>query len=101
MAEGTETPRKRSKKSAARWVIPIILILAAVIVVPVVKFTSGHGWGSDPMLAAYIGSGFVIVCVLLTIIVMKTVRTRFKKEHSIQEQPEVHEYVILWNYPRW
>jgi len=101
MAERTAGPRKGKGRSAARWVIPVILILAAAAFVPVVKYTSGKEWGSDPMLAAYVGSGFLIACVLLTIVVMKTVRTRFKKERSIHQQPEVQEYVILWNYPRW
>jgi hypothetical protein len=101
MSERVRSSRKNRTKSAAKWIIAIVSICAAAAVVPLVKYTSGEEWGSDPMLATYIGAAFLVVSALVTIVVIKTVRTRFKKERAIQEQPEVNEYVILWNYPRW
>jgi hypothetical protein len=53
------------------------------------------------MIATYILSGFVLAAELAIIILLKTARTRYGVERQIVEHREVHEYVILWNRPRW
>jgi len=84
-----------------RRAVAVLVALAALAIVPLVRYASEEDWGSDTMIAAYIISGLVVGAEIALIILLKTARTRYSVERKIREHREVHEYVILWNRPRW
>ena len=86
---------------AFRNALGIMVAATAVLLVPLARLVSGEPWSSDPMIATYILSGVILLGELGVIILMKTARTRYAVQKRIQQHREVHEYVILWDRPRW
>lgn len=86
---------------AFRTALVILVAVAAMLLVPVVHMASGEDWSSDPMIATYILSGIILLGELAVIILIRTARTRYAVQRKIQAHREVHEYVILWDRPRW
>jgi hypothetical protein len=88
-----------------RWRTLLLMALAIIsaLIVPVAKLIVGDevDWDDNPMIAAYILSGFLLLSELGIVVVLKTVRTRYAVERKILEHRDVHEYVILWDRPRW
>ncbi len=89
------------KSGLWKWVAAAAVAAAALAAIPVVHAATGRGWGDDPMIATYILAGLVILIEVGVIIVLKTARTRYSVERQIVEHREVHEYVVLWDRPRW
>lgn len=99
---GEQEPAKGRKRGKPwRLAVALVVAVAALLLIPAVHFASGQAWGSDPMIATYILSGLILATEGAVIILTKTARTRYSVERKIMEHPEVHEYVILWNRPRW
>ena len=97
--EGPVVSKGRAR--VVRRIAVVLVGLAALAIVPLVRYASGEDWASDTMIAAYIMSGLVIAAEIAVIILLKTARTRYSVERRIREHRDVHEYVILWNRPRW
>ena len=103
-AEQTAGGRAKGSQSgrwAFRWLFAVVVAVAGLALIPVVHLATGEDWNSDAMLATYILSGIIVAAVAATIAVMKTARTRYSVEQKILGHREVHEYVILWDRPRW
>ncbi len=92
---------KRTRRDILKWVIVLAVIAAALFLIPLVQLVTGAEWRSNTMLATYILSGIIIAIVGGVVILLKTARTRYSVEQRILQHREVHEYVILWNRPRW
>jgi len=91
----------RRQGGVAGKVVALAVAAAAVLLIPLIRLTSGQGWGSNPMLATYILSGSILAGEAAVIILLRTARTRYTVERQIRQNRDVHEYVILWNRPRW
>lgn len=99
----SENQASETKQRGTPWRLALALIVAvaALLLIPIVRFASGQDWTADPMIATYILSGSILLIEGAIIILLKTARTRYSVEQQIREHREVHEYVILWNRPRW
>ncbi|MGD2175774.1 MAG: hypothetical protein PVJ27_10260, partial [Candidatus Brocadiaceae bacterium] len=91
----------RARQRGWRWTLAILIAAAALALIPAVRYLCGAGWDSNAMLATYILVGTVLAAEAGVLILLKTARTRYSVERKIREHPEVNEYVILWNRPRW
>ncbi|MHC4480612.1 MAG: hypothetical protein ACYS1C_06540 [Planctomycetota bacterium] len=96
-----QAEQTQKERGAWRWVLGGVVALVALLLIPAVRLTSGQDWSSDPMIATYILAGVILAAELAVIVMLKTARTRYSVERQILEHREVHEYVILWNRPRW
>jgi hypothetical protein len=98
-----EEPQTRSAHDGRPWAWAIagFVTIGALALVPIVRLATGEDWTSDPMLATYILSGSVLALEAAVVVMLKVARTRYSVERKIREHREVHEYVILWNRPRW
>jgi hypothetical protein len=81
--------------------LALIVVVLAVALIPIVRLASGEAWNNDRRIATYILAGVIVGLEIIVIILLKTARTRYSVERQIVEHREVHEYVILWNRPRW
>ena len=96
-----EAKKEKDRQAKLGWILGLIIIVAALALIPVVHLSSGQPWDSNEMLATYIVSGIVIATVLGVAITLKVTRTRYSVERDILEFREVTEYIIIWNRPRW
>jgi hypothetical protein len=104
MAEERDQKEMKAKERRRRWmghVLALVVAAGAVLLIPLVHLLAGADWGSNAMLAAYILSGTILAAEGAVLVLLKTARTRYSVERKILEHPEVNEYVILWNRPRW
>ena len=99
MTEQQASPKK--KRRPWRQLVALVVAVAALALIPIVRYSTGNDWESNPMIATYILSGLILATVAAIAILVKTARTRYSVEQRIQRHREVHEYVILWNRPRW
>lgn len=99
--ETRETKEQKRREELLAWVLGLVLIAGGLLLIPIIKVKSGEGWASNTMLVTYIGSGLIVAAVLGFALLLKTARTRYSVERHILEHRDVHEYVILWNRPRW
>jgi len=100
MSKGNRGAKNRAG-DVLRLAVPILVAAVAVLLIPIVHFSSREAWDSNSMIATYILSGLILATEAAVIILLKTARTRYSVERQIVEHGDVHEYVILWNRPRW
>ncbi len=96
--EKTEPARRRGPW---RLVAAVGVAVLALALIPLVRLVTGHPWGSNEMIATYILSGTILATDIGIVILLNVARTRYTVERRIIDHPEVSEYVILWNRPRW
>ena len=60
--------------------------------------TQGSMWTSNEMIALYIAIGVAIAAVVVVLIVHKTIRTRLKMKKVLREDPDVNDYLIVFNW---
>jgi hypothetical protein len=96
-----ETRKQKKREELLGWIVGLVLIAGGLLLIPIVKVQSEAGWTSNTMLVTYIGAGLIVAAVLGFALLLKTARTRYSVERHILEHRDVHEYVILWNRPRW
>ncbi len=104
MAEQPEQQEMKARDQRRRWagrIVGLVVAAAAVLLIPLMRLVTGQEWGSNAMLATYILSGTILVGEVAVLVLLKTARTRYSVERRILDHPEVTEYVILWNRPRW
>lgn len=104
MAEERDQKEMKAKDERRRWmghVLALVVAVGVVLLIPIVHLLARADWGSNAMLAAYILSGTILAAEGAVLVLLKTARTRYSVERKILEHPEVNEYVILWNRPRW
>ncbi len=99
----SEQQQTKKRKTGRLWkkLLALVVAAGAIALVPIVHAASGQDWLSDPMIATYILSAFILFTEAAVIILINTARTRYSVERKIVDHREVHEYVILWNRPRW
>ncbi|MBS3764642.1 MAG: hypothetical protein KGZ25_15190 [Planctomycetes bacterium] len=93
--------KKKARQKFFRYTFGLLIVIGAVLLIPAVRFGSEKAWDSNAMLATYILSGIIIAGVLAVLVLLNVARTRYSVEQRILEHREVHEYVILWDRPRW
>jgi hypothetical protein len=103
VSEEQQSARQSEGRRPVPWrlVVGLLVALLALAAVPAVHYGLHHPWGSNPMIATCIVAGCVLGGEGALLILLRTARTRYSVERMIQAQPEVNEYVILWNRPRW
>jgi hypothetical protein len=82
-------------------VILVVFIVAAFLVwavVYLVRKRSEITWFSNEMIAIYIAVGFIVAVVAAWLILRKTVRTRLKMEKVIREDPDINDWLIIYNW---
>jgi len=55
-------------------------------------------WTSNRMIAVYIAAGVVAALVLGWLILRKTVRTRLRMEKTLREDPDINDWLIIFNW---
>ena len=55
-------------------------------------------WTTNEAIAIYIFLGVVAACVISWLVLRKTVRTRLRTEKAIREDPDINEWLIVFNW---
>jgi hypothetical protein len=72
-----------------------VLIWAVVYSVRKVEEFS---WFSNKMIALYIALGFIAALVVAWFVLRKTVRTRLRMEKALREDPDVNDWLVIYNW---
>lgn len=55
-------------------------------------------WTSNKMIAVYIAAGAAAIVLIAWLVLRKTVRTRLKVEKTIREDPDINDWLIIFNW---
>jgi len=95
------------QSKAAKWKKKIILIalgllaVAALVLVVIRYLVPGMAdveWTSQRMIAVYIAAGVVIAVLVACLVLRKTVRTRLSMERDIREDPDINDWLVIFNW---
>lgn len=57
-------------------------------------------WTSNQAIAVYIAAGLVIAGVVVWLVMRKTVRTRLRTEREVCDDPDIHDWLVVFNWSR-
>jgi len=105
--EESKTTEAPVQIKSGKWKKKIILIAlgllaAAAVVLVVVKYLvpgmANVEWTSPKMIAAYIAAGLVVAVIVSCLVLRKTVRTRLRMEREIREDPDINDWLVIFNW---
>ncbi len=79
----------------ASFLVVAVIIWAVVYLIPKIGNIS---WFSNKMIALYIAVGVVVAIVAAWLILRKTLRTRLRMEKAIREDPDINDWLIIYNW---
>lgn len=95
--DGSKKPKKDRRKQikiALSILAGIILIIGLIYLVSAIN---NGGWFSNPMIAFYIALGAIGAGVISWLILRKTFRTRLKMEAQLREDPDIDDWLVIYN----
>ena len=57
-------------------------------------------WTSNQAIAVYIALGLVAAGVIVWLVMRKTVRTRLRTEREVRQDPDIHDWLVIFNWSR-
>ncbi|HUU91370.1 MAG TPA: hypothetical protein VM238_09190 [Phycisphaerae bacterium] len=57
-------------------------------------------WTSNQAIAIYIALGLVAAGVIVWLVMRKTVRTRVRTEREVRQDPDIHDWLVIFNWSR-
>lgn len=57
-------------------------------------------WVSSQMIAVYIAAGAVLAALVVVLVMRKTVRTRLRTERETRDDPDIHDWLVVFNWTR-
>ncbi len=100
--------KKRKRVKIPFWSLYALVLLVAAgilcrqVLIPIIPRTAEGGidWGSNEMIGAYIAMGVIIIAVVVLPILskMKVLRTRLRLKRTLKDDPDVHDYLIIFNW---
>jgi hypothetical protein len=78
----------------------LLIIIAALFwaVVYLVRNRAQIEWFSNQMVALYIAVGVVVALAIAWLILRKTFRTRLRMEKALREDPDINDWLIIYNW---
>jgi len=84
----------------------VILILASLLIITgliwavvyLIRNRAEISWFSNQMIALYIAAGVIVAVVVAWLILRKTFRTRLRMEKAIREDPDINDWLIIYNW---
>ena len=55
-------------------------------------------WTSNEMIAVYIAIGVVAAALIAWLVLKKTVRTRLRMEKTVRDDPDINDWLIIFNW---
>jgi len=104
--EENKTAEAPVQIKSGNWKKKIILIaiglVAAAVVLVIIKYLvpgmANREWTSPRMIAAYIAAAVVIAVIVASLVLRKTVRTRLRMEREIREDPDINDWLVIFNW---
>lgn len=81
-------------------ILALLLIITGLIwaVVYLIRNRAEISWFSNQMIALYIAAGVIVAVVVAWLILRKTFRTRLRMEKAIREDPDINDWLIIYNW---
>lgn len=81
-------------------IFSIFFVVGVLIwaVVYSVRKVEEFSWFSNKMIALYIALGFITAVVVAWFVLRKTVRTRLRMEKTLREDPDVNDWLVIYNW---
>jgi hypothetical protein len=81
-------------------IVGLFIVIGTLIWVAVylVRSTEEFSWFSNQMIALYIAAGVIVAAVGAWFILRKTVRTRLRMEKVVREDPDINDWLIIYNW---
>ena len=78
----------------------LLIVIAGLIwaVVYLIRNRAQIEWFSNQLVALYIAVGVVVALVIAWLILRKTFRTRLRMEKAIGEDPDINDWLIIYNW---
>ena len=57
-------------------------------------------WTSNQAIAIYIAFGLVAAGAIIWLVMRKTVRTRLRTEREVRQDPDIHDWLVIFNWSR-
>lgn len=102
---GQESAGDRKNFFVRHWkkiaLITVLLVVVVALIWAVVHFVSNDeefSWFSNQMIALYIAVGVIAAAVGGWFILRKTVRTRLRMEKVVREDPDINDWLIIYNW---
>ena len=57
-------------------------------------------WASNQAIAIYIASGLAAAGAIVWLVMRKTVRTRVRTEREVRDDPDIHDWLVVFNWSR-
>jgi len=57
-------------------------------------------WTSNQAIAIYIALGLIAAGVIVWLVMRKTVRTRLRTEREVRQDPDIHDWLVIFNWSR-